>query len=60
MYYNDEETVMELITGMETMDSDEFFEKYNELDDDDRIAVDDALRDFAANAIGDDHWDSDN
>ena len=59
MYYNDEEEVMDLITNMETMDSDEFMERYEQLDADDKIAVDDAIREFAANAIGDDHWDSD-
>ena len=51
--------VMDLITNMETMDSDEFMERYEQLDADAKIAVDDAIREFAANAIGDDHWDSD-
>lgn len=59
MFYNDSETVMELITNMETMDSDEFEEKFNQLDEDDQMVVRDAIRDFADNAIGDEHWDSD-
>lgn len=59
MYYNDEEEIMVLISNMETMDSDEFMERYDRLDADDKIAVDDAIREFAANAIGDDYWDSD-
>lgn len=60
MYYNDEALVVDIITNLETMDEDEFEEKYSQLEGDDRIAVDDAIRDFAANAIGDEHWDSDN
>ena len=59
MYYNDEEEVMDLISNMETMDSDEFMERYEQLDANDKIIVDAAIREFAANAIGDEHWDSD-
>ena len=60
MFYNDQETVLDLITNMETMESDEFEEKFSSLDEDDQLSVREAMCDFAANAIGDDHWESDN
>ena len=48
-----------LINEMETMDSDEWQEKYNELDWEHQMKVDDAVEGFANGAIGDEHWDSD-
>lgn len=59
MCYNNPDLVMELITSLETMDEDEFDEKFEQLDDYDQMVVQDAIRDFADNAIGDEHWDSD-
>ncbi len=59
MYYNDEEAVLDLTSDLDTIDPDEFEERYNQLDADDRLAVDEIVREFAANAIGDEHWDSD-
>ena len=48
-----------LINEIETMDPDEWEEKYNELDWEHQMKVDDARERFANRAIGDDHWDSD-
>lgn len=49
----------ELIEGIETMDTDEFEEKFSQLDDEDKWDVEESIRNFADNAIGDEHWDSD-
>jgi hypothetical protein len=55
-----EETVVALISGMETMDEEEFEDLYNQLDDEHKMEVYEAIQEFAANAVGDEHWDSDN
>lgn len=45
--------------GVETMDSDEIEELYAQLDVNHKMQVDDSIREFADNAVGDEHWDSD-
>ena len=54
-----DQIVVELVTSMETMDSDEFEELYSQLDIDHQMDVDQSIREFANNAIGSEHWDSD-
>lgn len=49
----------EITANLETMDSDEFESKYQELDVDHQIVVDEAIRRFANAAVGVDYWDSD-
>ena len=44
---------------MDTLEEDEYDELYDQLDRDHKGEVDEAAREFAANAIGDEHWDSD-
>ena len=53
------EILMELRENMETMDSEEFEDKFESLDAEFQSALSDDIRDFADNAIGDEHWDSD-
>ncbi|GMR70826.1 MULTISPECIES: hypothetical protein [Lactobacillales] len=48
-----------LINNLEELDEEEFDKIYNKLDVYDRDEVDDAIREFADQAIGDEHWDSD-
>lgn len=48
-----------LIENIGSMDSDEFEEKFNQLDDEDKWEVEESIREFANNAIGNEHWDSD-
>lgn len=48
--------VVELCTGFESMEEDEFEEKYNQLDKYHQMEVDEASEDFADAAIGDPHW----
>ena len=48
-----------LINNLEELDEEEFDQIYNKLDVYDRYEVDDAIREFADQAIGDEHWDSD-
>jgi hypothetical protein len=54
-----EEIVATLINNMETMDFEEFEKLFNQLDDKHKAEVDQSIRNFANNAIGDEHWDSD-
>jgi hypothetical protein len=42
-----------------TLESDEYDALYEQLDIDHKIEVGDAAREFAADAVGDDHWQSD-
>ena len=59
LYENDPEqffTLMELREGIETMDSDEFMDKYNKLDDPYKESIDEDLDDYAAGAVGDENW----
>lgn len=58
-YWEQEEMMNDLIFNLEVMDSEEFEELYDKLDADHQIQVDIAVREFANNAIGDEHWDSD-
>lgn len=48
-----------LINNLEELDEEEFDKIYNKLDVYDRYEVDDAIREFADQAIGDEHWNSD-
>lgn len=45
--------------NIETMDDEEIDELYDQLDAEHRSQVDDSIREFADNAVGDEHWDSD-
>jgi hypothetical protein len=54
-----DEIVEQLVSGIETMDGDEWDELRDRLDDEHQRQVDDAAREFAADAIGSEHWDSD-
>ena len=44
---------------LEELDEEEFDRIYNQLNIYDQDEVDDAVREFADQAIGDEHWDSD-
>lgn len=48
-----------LMNSLEELDDDEFDKIYNKLNIQDQEEVDDAIRQFADDAIGDEHWDSD-
>ncbi|WP_164492617.1 hypothetical protein [Streptomyces sp. CNQ-509] len=52
--------VMELAVNVETLSEEEFEHLYRQLGSDHQSQVNDNVREFAANAIGDEHWDSDN
>ncbi|MEV7011980.1 hypothetical protein [Streptosporangium sp. NPDC051022] len=52
--------VTELAVNVETLSEEEFEHLYRQLDIDHRIQVNDNVREFANNAVGDEHWDSDN
>lgn len=52
--------VDDLVTGLETLDEEEFDDLYEQLDADHQIEVDQSVREFADNAVGSEHWDSDN
>lgn len=54
--YDQYSTLMELREGIETMDSDEFMEKYNSLSEEYQEAIDEDLDNFASGALGDDNW----
>lgn len=54
-----DEIVENLCGGMETLEAEEFDEFYDQLDRDHQREVDVAAREFADNAVGDEHWDSD-
>lgn len=53
-----EQIVVELAVGVETL-SEEFDDLYSQLDVDHQMQVDENLQKFANNAVGDEHWDSD-
>ena len=57
--WEQEEVVMDLICGFDTMDEDEFEEKYEMLSERNKQRVDDAALEFADNAIGSTSWRSD-
>ncbi|MGW6404289.1 hypothetical protein [Streptomyces sp. NPDC055134] len=52
-----EELVVILSTSLETMPEDKFEASYQQLDQDHQWEVDDAIREFANNAVGSDTWD---
>ena len=52
--------VAELGEEVETLSEEEFDGLYNELDVEHQMQVDESVRSFADNAVGDEHWDSDN
>lgn len=56
-YDEQEELVVILSTSIETMPEDEFEASYQQLDRDHQWEVDDAIREFANNAVGSDTWD---
>jgi hypothetical protein len=56
-----DEIVGELAVAMSgpELTEDEFDALYNQLDAEHQMAVRDSIRDFADNAVGTEHWDSD-
>lgn len=54
-----EDLVVELCCNMETMDEDEFEEKYNSLSSKYQKEVDEAVLEFADGAVGSSSWRSD-
>ena len=54
-----DDIVSRIGVGLETMDYDENEALRDQLDADHKSQVDDSIREFADNAIGDEHWDSD-
>jgi hypothetical protein len=54
-----DEIISRLAGGNEYVDEDEFQELYDQLDDDHKLQAENRLEDFANNAVGDEHWDSD-
>lgn len=54
-----DEAVMDLRVGVETLSEEEFDDLNSQLDDDHQQQVYENLCEFAINAIGDEHWDSD-
>ena len=57
--YKQDEIVDDLVVGMDTLEEEEHEELYEQLDREHKGQVDEAARRYAANAIGDEHWDSD-
>lgn len=57
--YEMEDIVVELCCNIETMDEDEFEEKYNSLTSKYQKEVDAACLEFADNAVGSESWRSD-
>ena len=59
---NDEQDaiVVQLTTEIGSRSEVEFDALYNQLDIEHQMEVDQSIREFADNAIGDEHWDSDN
>ena len=53
------EIVVELTTEIGHLTEEEFDALYDQLDVDHQIQVDIAIREFADNAVGSEHWDSD-
>ncbi|WEV28684.1 hypothetical protein OYE22_28495 [Streptomyces sp. 71268] len=52
-----EQLVVILSTSIETMPEEEFEANYQKLDRDHQFEVDESIREFAANAVGDENWD---
>ena len=55
-----DQIVVQLAVNIETLSEEEFDELYDQLDVDHQMEVDADVRQFADNAVGDEHWDSDN
>ena len=51
--------VVELAVNVETYSEVEFEDRYNQLDTEHKAQVNADVREFADNAVGDEHWDSD-
>ncbi len=58
---NDEQDgiVAELGEGIETLSEEEFEALYDQLDVEHQMEVRESIREFADNAVGSEHWDSD-
>ena len=54
-----DQIVNRLIVEIEMMDSDEWAQLREQLDAKHRAQVDDEAREWADDAVGDEHWDSD-
>lgn len=54
-----DEIVGALTTDIGHLTEEEFEDLYNQLDSEHQIEVNDAIRKFADDAVGDEHWDSD-
>lgn len=54
-----DDIVAELTGGFDTFEPQEFEDLYDQLDSEHRMEVDQSLREFVDNAVGDEHWDSD-
>lgn len=54
-----DQIVVDLAVGIETLSEEEFDDLYQQLDVDHKMDVDQDIREFADNAVGDEHWDSD-
>lgn len=54
-----DQIVVDLAVDIETLSEEEFDDLYQQLDVDHRMEVDQDIREFADNAVGDEHWDSD-
>ena len=52
--------VTELAVNIAALSEEEFEHLYGQLDTAHQIRVDGNVREFADNAVGDEHWDSDN
>ena len=51
--------VDEMIVNMEEYDSEKLTEMYEQLDEEHKEIMDEAIRNYADSAIGDENWDSD-
>ena len=58
--HEQDEIVTELAVNVETLSEEEFDHLYRQLDIDHQLQVNENVREFADNAVGDEHWDSDN
>lgn len=55
----EQDIIAKLVNEVEELEDDEFEKMYSQLSVDGKNEIDDFLRDFADNAIGDPNWDSD-
>jgi len=57
---DEQDTIVgQLGEGVETLTEEEFDALYDQLDADHQMQVDASVREFADDAVGDEHWDSD-